>query len=194
MNFGICSLALHEIEKLRTDSIAVFLFEDVVPLRGMAGMIDWRLNGMISREIKKERIRGDYEEKIIIPFLPRIGSEMLLLFGLGKVSDINYGKIYNASYLITQTVDKMALDSCAFDLYGQGRLNLVTSNITEAVVTGIFDVLSSNIEKLSNMKACLVTSSSHLQDVSLGLKQFKTNVNDRGSVDISTLEEIFVLS
>ncbi len=174
--------------------LALGIFSDEKPPRGICGLIDWRLNGMISREIKQERIRGEYAEKIIIPFLPRIGSEMLLLFGLGKVSDINYDKIYNASYLITQTVDKMALDSCAFDLYGQGRLNLATANITEAVVTGIFDFLSSDIEKLSNMKACLVTSASHLQDVSGGLKQFKTNVNDRGSVDISTLEEIFVLT
>jgi len=174
--------------------LALGIIEDEKPPRGICGLIDWRLNGMISREIKQKRILGAFEEKIIIPFLPRIGSEILLLFGLGKVSDINYDKIYNAAYLTTQTIDKMALDSCAFDLYGQGRLNLVTSNITEAVITGIFDFMSSDVEKLSRMKACLVTSSSNLQDVSLGIKQFKTNVNDRGSVDISTLEEVFTLS
>lgn len=174
--------------------LALGIFSDEKPPRGICGLIDWRLNGMISREIKQKRILGEFEEKIIIPFLPRIGSEILLLFGLGKVSDMNYDKIYNAAYLITQTIDKMALDSCAFDLYGQGRLNLVTANIAEAVTTGIFDFLSSDVEKLSNMKACLVTFPSNTQDVSLGLKQFKTNVNDRGSVDISTLEEVFALS
>jgi hypothetical protein len=149
---------------------------------------------MISREIKKEIIRGQFAEKIIIPFFPRIGSEILLLFGLGKVSDINYDKIYNAAYLVTQTVDKMALDSFAFDLYGEGRLSLVTSNIVEAVITGIFDFLSSDIEKLSRMKTCVVTSSSNLQAVSQGIRQFKTNVDDRGSVDISSLEKVFAPS
>jgi hypothetical protein len=174
--------------------LALGIFADEKPPRGICGFMDWRLNGMISREIKQERIHGEFEEKIIIPFLPRIGSEMLLLFGLGKVSDINYDKIYNAAYLVTKTVDKMALDSFAFDLYGEGRLSLVTSNIVEAVVTGIFDFLSSDIEKLSRMKTCAITSSSNLQAFSQGIRQFKTNVDDRGSVDISSLEESFALS
>jgi hypothetical protein len=174
--------------------LALGIFEDEKPPRGICGFIDWRLNGMISREIKRERIRGEFEEKIIIPFLPRIGSEMLLLFGLGKVSDINYDKIYNAAYLVTKTVDKMTLDSFAFDLYGEGRLSLATSNVVEAVVTGIFDFLSSDIEKLSRMKTCAITSSSNLQAFSEGIRQFKANVDDRGSVDISSLEESFVLS
>jgi hypothetical protein len=174
--------------------LALGIFADEKPPRGICGFIDWRLNGMISNEIKYGRIVGEFKEKIIIPFLPRIGSEILLLFGLGNVSDINYDKIYNAAYLVTQTVDGMALDSFAFDLYGEGRLNLVTSNIVEAAVTGIFDFLSSDIEKLSRMKTCAVTSSSNLQAVSQGIRQFKTNVDDRGSVDISSLEEGFALS
>jgi hypothetical protein len=62
------------------------------------------------------------------------------------------------------------------------------------VVTGIFDFLSSDIEKLSRMKTCAITSSSNLQAFSEGIRQFKTNVDDRGSVDISSLEESFVLS
>ena len=167
------------------------IFADEKPPRGICGFIDWRLNGLISREIKQGRISGEFKEKIVIPFPRRIGTEILLLFGLGNISDINYDKIYNAAYLITETVDGMALESFAFDLYGEGRSNLVTSNIVEAVVTGIFDFLSTDIEKLSKMTACIVTSPSNLQEVSTGIKQFKTNVNDRGSVVVGELENSF---
>jgi hypothetical protein len=171
--------------------LALGIFADERPPRGICGFIDWRLNGLISMEIKQGRISGDFKEKIVIPFPGRIGTEILLLFGLGNISDINYDKIYNASYLITQAVDGMALNSFAFDLYGAGRSDLVTSNVAEAVITGIFDFLCSDIDKLSGMNACLVTSSTKLQEVSLGIKQFKNNVNDRGSVDISALENCF---
>jgi hypothetical protein len=167
--------------------LALGVFADEKPPRGLCGFIDWRLNGMISREIKQGRIGGEFEEKIVIPFPGRVGAEMLFLFGLGSISDINYDKIYNAAYLITQAVDGMALGNFAFDLYGAGRSSLVTSSITEAMVTGIFDYLSTDIEKLSRMTACVVTSAAHLQDVSLGIKQFKTNVNDKGSVDVGAL-------
>ena len=168
--------------------LALGVFADEKPPRGLCGFIDWRLNGMISREIKQGRICGEFEEKIVIPFPLRIGAEMLLLFGLGNISDINYDKIYNATYLIAEAVDGMSLNSFAFDLYGEGRGSLITANIMEAMVTGIFDFLSSDIEKISKMNVCAVTSPAHLQEVFLGIKQFKANVNDKGSVDVSDLE------
>jgi hypothetical protein len=110
--------------------LALGVFADEKPPRGICGFIDWRLNGMISREIKQRRIGGEFEEKIIIPFPRRVGSEILLLFGLGNSSDVNYDKIYNAAYLVAKAVDGMALNSFAFDLYGEGRSSLVTANIT----------------------------------------------------------------
>jgi hypothetical protein len=174
--------------------LALGIFADEKPPRGICGLIDWRLNGMISKEIKKGRIIGDFEEKILIPFPGRVGAEMLLLIGLGNTSDINYDKIYNAAYLMTQTVDRMALKSFAFEIYGERCLSLVASNIVEAAVTGIFDFLSSDVEKISGMQACAVTSPSNFQAVSQGIRQFKTNVDDKGSVDISSLEEVFTLS
>jgi hypothetical protein len=167
------------------------IFADEKPPRGICGLIDWRLNGMISKEIKRGKISGEFKEKIVIPFPRRIGSEMLLLFGLGNSHDINYDKIYNAAYIIAESVDGMSLHSFAFEICGEDRSSLVTSNIAEAMVTGIFDFLSADIEKIANMTACIVTSPSHLQKVSLGIQQFKTNVNDKGSVDVGALENSF---
>lgn len=171
--------------------LALGIFADEKPPRGICGFIDWRLNGMISSEIKQGRISGEYKEKIVIPFPRRIGSEMLLLFGLGNSYDINYDKIYNAAYIIAEAVERMALHSFAFEICGEDRSSLVTSNIVEAMVTGIFDFLSADIEKIANMTACIVTSSAHLQDVSLGIQQFKNNVNDKGSVVFGELENSF---
>jgi hypothetical protein len=116
---------------------------------------------------------------------------MLLLFGLGNSYDINYDKIYNAAYLIAEAVDGMSLNSFAFEICGEDRSSLVTANIAEAMVTGIFDFLSADIEKIANMSACIVTSPAHLQEVSAGIKQFKTNVNDKGSVVFGELENSF---
>ena len=173
----------------RHKCLALGIFADERPPRGMCGFIDWRLNGFISREIKEKRIQGEFEEKIIIPFPPRIGSEMLLLFGLGSVAEINYDKIYNAAYTIAQTVDGIGLDDFAFDLYGDGRAQLVTANIMEAMITGFFDFLSTDIKKIDRIKACAVAASANFPSVYQGIRQFKTNVNDRGAVDISSLEE-----
>lgn len=163
--------------------LALGVFADERPPRGIGGFIDWRLNGMISKEISQGRIGGEFEEKIIIPFPDRIGAEMLLLFGLGNVSDINYDKIYNAAYGVIQAVDGLSLQSFAFDLYGEGRSNLVVPSIVEAMITGVFDFLSSDIQKVAAVSASIVTSAVRFHEVSEGIRQFKTNINDKGAVD-----------
>ena len=165
--------------------LALGVFADERPPRGICGFIDWRLNGLISREIFQGRIGGAFEEKIIIPFPGRIGAEMLLLFGLGSVSDITYDKIYNAAYGVAHAVDGMSIQNFAFDLYGEGRPNLVVPNIVEAMVTGVFDFLSSDIQKVSAVSAGIITSPARLNEVYQGIRQFKTNVNDKGAVDFS---------
>ncbi len=174
------------------ECLVLGIFADEKPPRGTNGLIDWRLNGMISREIKEGRINGTFAEKTVIPFPGRIGAEILFLFGLGNISDINYDKIYNAAYLIAEAVYGMSRHSLAFVLCGEGRTGLVIANIVEAMITGIFDFISTDIEKISSINCCLVAPPNHFKEVLLGIQQFKANVNDKGSVDISALENNFI--
>ena len=167
------------------------IFSDEKPPRGICGFIDWRLNGMISREIKQGRITGDFMEKILIPFPRRIGTEMLFLFGLGKLSDTNYDIIYTAANHIARTVNTMLINNFSFDLPGTGRSDLTTAGTVEAMITGFFDFLSEDINKLSSMNSCIVTSPANVKEVSLGIKNFKTNVRDLGSIDVSALQNCF---
>jgi len=163
------------------------IFSDEKPPSGICGFIDWRLNGMISREIKQGRITGDFMEKILIAFPRRIGTEKLLLFGLGKLSDTNYDRIYTAAHHIASTVDAMLINNLSFDLIGAGRSDLSIAGTLEAMITGFFDYLSEDVNKLSTKTCCIVTSPDNVEEVSLGIKNFKTNVRDLGSVDISAL-------
>ena len=172
----------------RHKCLVLGIFSDERPPSGVCGFIDWRLNGMISREIKQGRITGDFMEKILIPFPRRIGTEKLFLFGLGKLSDTNYDRIYTAANHIARTVDKMLINKFSFDLPGAGRSDLSTAGTVEAMITGFFNFLSEDINKLSSRTCCVVTSPVNVTEVSLGIKNFKTNVKDFGLVDISALD------
>ncbi len=89
--------------------LALGIFSDEKPPRGICGFVDWRLNGFISREMKQGRIVGRFGEKVVIPFPGRINSEILLLFGLGALKESNYDRIYTSAYSIIQAVDRMKL-------------------------------------------------------------------------------------
>ena len=168
--------------------LALGIFPDEKPPRGICGFIDWRLNGFISREIKQGRISGEFMEKVAIPYPRRIGSEILLLFGLGPLAEFNYDRIYTLAFHIVAAVDGMLINYFAFDLPGENRGSLETAGIVDAMVTGYFDYLSGDITKLTDMTCCIVTSCDQVKEVSQGIQRFKSHVKDMGSVDVGDLE------
>jgi hypothetical protein len=168
------------------------VFSDEKPPRGICGFLDWRLNGFISREIKAGRISGEFLEKVIIPPSPgRIGSDILFLFGLGPISEFNYDRVYTSAYNIAAAVDGMLMNNFAFDLVGENRSALTTAGTVEAMIAGFFDYLSKDIDKLANMTSCIVTSPARTKDISAGIRQFKSQVKDMGSVDVGDLEDCY---
>lgn len=185
------NLSTEEPDLPRHKCLALGIFSDEKPPRGICGFIDWRLNGLISREIKQGRITGEFMEKVVIPFPQRIGTEILCLFGMGSLADCNYDRIYNSAYQTIGAIDRMLLNDFAFDLPGENRSALTTSGIVEAMVTGFFDYLSEDVGKLGNMTSCIVTAPANVQEISAGIKRFKANSKDMGAVDIGNLEGSF---
>ena len=171
--------------------LALGIFSDEKPPRGICGFIDWRLNGFISQEMKQGRISGKFMEKIVIPFPGRMGTEILFLFGLGPVAKFNYKRIYTSAYQIVGVVDGMLLNNFAFELPGENRGSLATADIVEAMMTGFFDYLSKDIEKPANMTSCIVTSAGNVKEISTGIQHFKSAGKDMGSVDFGALENSF---
>ncbi len=65
-------------------ALVVSFFSDERPLRGAAGLADWRLCGRLSRLIKHRRISGRRGETLMLPPGRRLGFERVMLFGLGN--------------------------------------------------------------------------------------------------------------
>ncbi|MDH3842567.1 MAG: hypothetical protein OES69_01410, partial [Myxococcales bacterium] len=51
------------MDELQTELILLPFFEDERPLRGAAGLIDWRLCGALSRRLAGGDLRGSFGEK-----------------------------------------------------------------------------------------------------------------------------------
>jgi len=88
-------------EGARPSCLGLPFFDDERPLRGAAGLCDWRLGGRISRLLgarigaqrddrgESVKLRGEFGEKLLLPTGPRLPFARLVLFGLGpaKVFD-----------------------------------------------------------------------------------------------------------
>jgi hypothetical protein len=74
---------------LHSEAIFAPFFSDERPLRGVLGLIDWRLCGFVSRTILAGHVHGQRGETVLIPLRPRLRMDKLFLFGLGPEPDFN---------------------------------------------------------------------------------------------------------
>lgn len=80
---------LRALDGIRSEALALPFFEDERPLRGAAGLADWRLCGRLSRLLVRGKMRGARGERVLVPARPRLAFEKLFLFGLGKRADFD---------------------------------------------------------------------------------------------------------
>lgn len=67
----------------------VLSYEDIRPLKGQAGLVDWRLNGYLSELIQKRRYQGSLGEALLMPSQGRIAAQELMILGLGSQAQIH---------------------------------------------------------------------------------------------------------
>jgi hypothetical protein len=81
-----CGAELGRLDALEgIDGLILSFFVDERPLRGVAGLADWRLCGRLSRLLKAGRLRGARDEVTLLPPAGRrLPFHRLMLLGLGE--------------------------------------------------------------------------------------------------------------
>lgn len=100
------------VEDISADLICTTLFEDLGAPKGVAGMVDWRLNGFISQNIVDHRMSGAFRESTLIPLDNPFSSNRLCLFGLGSWRSYNSLQLKRLLPKVLQTVLHIKPMSC----------------------------------------------------------------------------------
>lgn len=75
--------ALRHIDEIGAEVIACGVYRDDRPFAGVAGLLDWRLAGRLSRLAKRGFLLGEVGELLAMPVRPRLPFDKLLVAGLG---------------------------------------------------------------------------------------------------------------
>lgn len=166
-------------DALNRDTLILGFFSDERPPRGYCGLVDWRLNGMISTEIARGRVSGDFLEKLLYAFPKRIRISRILLFGLGALSELTYDRLYNAGYEMARTVSGIRADDLALPIPAADR-GLKLSGMAEALITGLFDGFSCKPEELPSLRLEIPAKADHADEIRAGLDLFRQHVGAAG--------------
>lgn len=82
---------LRALDGISADVIACAIWEDCHPMMGLAGLLDWRLAGRLSKLAKAGFASGARGETLLVPGRPRLPFEKVLLLGLGARSAFGDG-------------------------------------------------------------------------------------------------------
>lgn len=88
-------MAIASVQRLRSSvsnldtldpdvDVVLGLLVDDRPLAGLAGWLDWRLGGELSRCMQSKLCTGQIGEQVLLSCRGRIGAERLFVFGLGE--------------------------------------------------------------------------------------------------------------
>jgi len=95
--FLILKVLMHDIKKLETDAVAVGFFEDIRPLKGAAGALDWILCGSLSHLIIHNKIRGALGEVALLTTKGKIPAPKVFMVGLGPRSQMTPATLREAT-------------------------------------------------------------------------------------------------
>ena len=83
MALSVLPLDLARWDESARDCLVLPVFRDDKPLRGAAGLADWRLCGKLSRLLKTNRATAEAGETIMLPPGRRLRFSRVMWFGLG---------------------------------------------------------------------------------------------------------------
>jgi len=110
------SLEISALDRISDDALVAMLFSDDRPPRGLAGLIDWRTDGMISRMSAKGRITGDFEECVLFATKERTSCGFILFIGLGRRRELTNDRLHKAGNFMLKKLKAAGVKRFAFSI------------------------------------------------------------------------------
>ena len=131
MNLKAHTPALPRIDELSYDTLVLAHFADERPLRGVGGLVDWRLNGRLSRMLLSHKISGAWGEQLLYPQDDRLPFKWVLFFGLGDRGKFGSTRFKEITNRMLRTLMRLQCASFATALPGREALKLVPRQLID---------------------------------------------------------------
>lgn len=119
MALSVLPLDLARWDEAQRDCLVLPVFKDDRPLRGAAGLADWRLCGRLSRFLVANRATSEQGETMMMPPGRRLKFDRILWFGLGDAKGYTDDRFRQDLAWILGVVTKAGVNDWAIQLPGR---------------------------------------------------------------------------
>jgi hypothetical protein len=123
MDFRFVTPNLRSLDATGAELLACAIWQDERPMRGVAGLLDWRLAGMLSQLGRKDLLKG----------------EKLLVFGLGPRSGFGEGTFRQVVSHMLRALEGLRVRRAVVELPGRGDGSVEAERACELVLECVGD-------------------------------------------------------
>jgi hypothetical protein len=111
--------SLRRLDLAGTEVLVAPLAEDERPPHGVAGLVDFRLAGRISRLIQRGFATGMLGEVLLVPGKPKLPFDKILLFGIGSMPTFDENVFRSVIAQILTTLEGLRARTAVVELPGR---------------------------------------------------------------------------
>lgn len=186
-------LSIEDVDLQECDLLVTGFFEDERPLKGTCGLIDWRLNGMLSRLLQEGRMTGEWQETTLIPSRGRLTPPFILLVGLGKVRDYSSLRLRALFPRLFETLRNLKSSRVCLSFPTNEKYNVDCGKSAEVLLEGMADCFdlgfSSDEEWPSRLQLFFAVEEEKFPEILLGVQTAQSILRDRLKIRIFTASE-----
>src|SRR5579859_7045204 len=107
------------LDEANVELCACSLWSDERPMRGLAGLLDWRLGGRLTALLRAGFLRGGVGEALLIPGKPHVPFEKVLVTGLGPRADFDDESFRRAILHMGRALEGLRVRRAVLELPGR---------------------------------------------------------------------------
>jgi len=140
------NVLLQDIKKVESEALIVGFFEDVRPLKGLAGELDWLLCGSLSGVILNTKLRGALGDVALLTSRGKVPTQKIFLVGLGPKKKFSPAAVRSAARTAASSalgagVTKAALEYFQpSDAYEDGGMSALSEGLSQGAGGRSFEV------------------------------------------------------
>ncbi len=166
-------LSATDIDKIETEAIVLLFFSNERPLKGATGLIDWRMNGSISRLISKGMISGEKGEATLILPNKRIKSKKILMAGLGDSSAFGEASLKDTAIAIIRQLDKISIKNFTIAMPPLGKSHISTKDAATTLVRQLVETIETDKLNGSQIFATIAMEKDFIKETKVAIEHLR---------------------
>jgi len=186
-------LSIEDVDLQECELLVTGFFQDERPLKGTGGLIDWRLNGMLSHFLKEGRMTGEWQENTLIPCHGRVIPRLILLLGLGKVRDYSTLRLRDLFPRLFETLRNLKSSKVCLSFPSNEKYNVDCGKSAEVLLEGMADCFNSEVsldeDWATKLQLFFTLEEEKFPEILLGVQTAQSILKDRLKIRVFTASE-----